>query len=198
MSRAIAPRSRNGIEGHCDPVRDRMPFDDLQRSLQVVPAHRVSLVLDRGADGKQVTPDVIDVGQTSPGHVLVMRWSWTAPGGFLPACSWWNLASVSAACRAVISRTVMEDSGNTAPAASVGPTCGQQERSRRQAAPSVPRRPDINARIAAEIYIALERLDAGPELLAIVGGWRDTLPDADVLRLLREYNAGQPTLQPRQ
>jgi hypothetical protein len=61
---------------------------------------------------------------------------------------------------------------------------------KRPPAPSVPRRPDINARI----YIALERLDAGPELLAIVGGWRDTLPDADVRRMLREYNAGMATL----
>jgi hypothetical protein len=66
---------------------------------------------------------------------------------------------------------------------------------KRPPAPSVPRRPDINAQIAAEIYIAPERLDAGPELLAIVGGWRDTLPDADVLRLLREYNAGMATLR---
>jgi hypothetical protein len=65
---------------------------------------------------------------------------------------------------------------------------------KRPPAPSVPQRPDINARIAAEIYIALERLDAGPELLASVGGWRDTQPDADVLRMLREYNAGVATL----
>jgi hypothetical protein len=36
---------------------------------------------------------------------------------------------------------------------------------KRPPARSVPRRPDIDARIAAEIYIALERLDAGPELL---------------------------------
>jgi hypothetical protein len=40
----------------------------------------------------------------------------------------------------------------------------------------------------------LERLDADPELLAIVGSWRDTLPDQDVLRMLRDYNAGRPTL----
>jgi hypothetical protein len=30
------------------------------------------------------------------------------------------------------------------------------------------------------------------ELLAIVGSWRDTL--ADMLPMLREYNAGRPTL----
>jgi hypothetical protein len=32
-------------------------------------------------------------------------------------------------------------------------------------------------------------------LLAIVGSWRDTVSDADVLRLLRDYNAGRPTLR---
>jgi hypothetical protein len=45
---------------------------------------------------------------------------------------------------------------------------------------------DVKAQIADEIYTALERLDADAELLAIVGSWRDTLPDADVLRMLRE------------
>jgi hypothetical protein len=55
-------------------------------------------------------------------------------------------------------------------------------------------RPDINAQIAREIYTALERLAADPELLAIVGSWGDTLADADVLRMLEEYNAGRPTL----
>jgi hypothetical protein len=54
--------------------------------------------------------------------------------------------------------------------------------------------PNITALIADEICTALERLDADAELLAIVGSWRDTLPDADVLRMLREYNAGRPTL----
>ena len=49
--------------------------------------------------------------------------------------------------------------------------------------------PDIKAQIAAEIYTALERLGADEELLAIIGSWRDTLPDAEVLALLREWNA---------
>jgi hypothetical protein len=40
-----------------------------------------------------------------------------------------------------------------------------------------------------------ERLGADADLLAVVGSWRDTLPDADVLRLLREYNAGIATLR---
>jgi hypothetical protein len=55
-------------------------------------------------------------------------------------------------------------------------------------APSVSRRraagSNITAQIADEIHTALERLDADEELLAIVGSWRDTLPGADVLRML--------------
>jgi hypothetical protein len=37
-------------------------------------------------------------------------------------------------------------------------------------------------------------LGGDEELLAIVGSWRDTLDDADVLSMLREYNAGRTTL----
>jgi hypothetical protein len=54
--------------------------------------------------------------------------------------------------------------------------------------------PDIKAQLAGEIYIALERLGADEELLSIVGSWRDTLGDATVLELLRDYNAGRMTL----
>jgi hypothetical protein len=57
-----------------------------------------------------------------------------------------------------------------------------------------PAAPDIKAQIAGEMYIALEQLGADEELLAIVGSWRDTLSDAQVLSMLREYNAGRPTL----
>jgi hypothetical protein len=49
--------------------------------------------------------------------------------------------------------------------------------------------PDIRAKLAGEFYVALERLDADKELLAIVGSWRDMLDDAEVLTMLREYNA---------
>ncbi len=63
-------------------------------------------------------------------------------------------------------------------------------RKRRAAAAS-----NLTAQIADEIYTALERLDADTELLAIVGSWGDTLDDdAEVLTLLRDYNAGRPTL----
>jgi hypothetical protein len=47
------------------------------------------------------------------------------------------------------------------------------------------RRPDLKAQIAGELYVALERLGADDELLAIVSSWRDTLDDADVLALTR-------------
>jgi hypothetical protein len=55
---------------------------------------------------------------------------------------------------------------------------------------------DITALIIGEIYGALERLGADPELLAIVGSWRDTLDDAEVLALLRRYNATGRALRP--
>jgi hypothetical protein len=70
-------------------------------------------------------------------------------------------------------------------------------------APSAKRRaavtePDIRAQIALQIYIALERLDADPDLLAIVGSWCDTLDDAEVLALLQEYKAsGRVLHRPR-
>jgi hypothetical protein len=57
-----------------------------------------------------------------------------------------------------------------------------------------PAQTDLKPQICGELYIAMERLGAGPDLLAIVGGWRDTLSDPDVLRMLQEYNAGRPTL----
>ncbi len=62
----------------------------------------------------------------------------------------------------------------------------------RSAAPSTkklaPTDPDTTALIADEIYTAFERLDADDVLLAIVGSWRDTLDDAEILSLLRLYN----------
>ena len=44
---------------------------------------------------------------------------------------------------------------------------------------------NVRAQIVGEIYTALKRLDADDELLAIVGSWRDTLDDREVLVLLR-------------
>ncbi len=58
-----------------------------------------------------------------------------------------------------------------------------------------PGQPDLKMQICGELYIAIERLGAGPELLSVVGGWRDNLDDKDVLRMLTEYNAGRRTVQ---
>jgi hypothetical protein len=70
---------------------------------------------------------------------------------------------------------------------------------KRPPAPSVRKRrtagvSDVRAQIVGEIYAAFERLDADEELLAIVGSWRDTLDDREVLSQLRDYNASRPTL----
>jgi hypothetical protein len=58
-----------------------------------------------------------------------------------------------------------------------------------------PSPPNIKAQIADEIYRALGDLGAGPELLSIVSSWGDTLDDPAILRMLRDYNAGRPTLR---
>ena len=43
--------------------------------------------------------------------------------------------------------------------------------------------------IAREIYRAVERLTDDPEILSILGSYRDTLDDSEILSLLRDYNA---------
>jgi hypothetical protein len=40
-----------------------------------------------------------------------------------------------------------------------------------------PKAPHLKAQIAKEIYIALERLGAAPNLLSIIGSYSDTLSD---------------------
>jgi hypothetical protein len=71
---------------------------------------------------------------------------------------------------------------------------------KRPPAPSVSERQtkDLTAQIVREIYAVLERLSAAPELLAVVGSWRDTLDDAEVLSMLREYNETGRVLHPPQ
>lgn len=61
---------------------------------------------------------------------------------------------------------------------------------KRPPASSTRKRPagGLQAQIAREFYTVLERLDADPELLAVVGSWHDTLDDTEILALLREYN----------
>jgi hypothetical protein len=38
----------------------------------------------------------------------------------------------------------------------------------------------------------IERLGGGPELLAIISSYGDTMTDEDVLSALHDYNAGRP------
>jgi hypothetical protein len=40
----------------------------------------------------------------------------------------------------------------------------------------------------------MERLGADEELLSIIGSWHDSLDDADILSLLREYRVGRVLL----
>jgi hypothetical protein len=49
--------------------------------------------------------------------------------------------------------------------------------------------PHVKAQIAGELYIAMERHGADPDLLSIIGSYGDTLSDEEILALLREYNA---------
>jgi hypothetical protein len=58
--------------------------------------------------------------------------------------------------------------------------------------PSVTRRSSqrdgVRAQIANEFYTTLEQLSADPELLAVVGSWRDTLNDDEILEHLKSFN----------
>ena len=58
--------------------------------------------------------------------------------------------------------------------------------------------PHLTAQIARELYIALERLGAAPDLLAIVSSYGDTLDDREILALLGEYNAAGQVLHQSQ
>lgn len=49
---------------------------------------------------------------------------------------------------------------------------------------------DQRGEIIGQIYLALERLGAHPHLLGIVNSWGDTLDDAVVLEMLKDWNAG--------
>jgi len=45
------------------------------------------------------------------------------------------------------------------------------------------------------IFRALRDLGADIDLRSIVDSWQDTLPDDDILHLLRNWNAGVPQIQ---
>jgi len=53
--------------------------------------------------------------------------------------------------------------------------------------------PTIEQEIRSEIYVAFENLGADRNLLAAIGSWGDTLADAEVLALLKEWNAEKKT-----
>jgi hypothetical protein len=43
--------------------------------------------------------------------------------------------------------------------------------------------------VVTEIYKAMEKLGAGSDLLGIVGSWGESLPESQVLSMLRGWNA---------
>jgi hypothetical protein len=47
----------------------------------------------------------------------------------------------------------------------------------------------VKVGIVHQLYVALEELGADSERLSIIGSWYDTLNDAEILALLRRYNA---------
>lgn len=63
---------------------------------------------------------------------------------------------------------------------------------------SIPgKRPDLRAQIAREFHNMLERLGADADLRAIVGRWGDTMDDAEMLAMLREFNATGKVRRPQ-
>jgi hypothetical protein len=52
-------------------------------------------------------------------------------------------------------------------------------------------RDTLETQIRAEIYRAFQKLNADKRLLATIGSWGDTLDDAEVLDLLKMWNAGR-------
>ncbi len=56
----------------------------------------------------------------------------------------------------------------------------------------------LRVQIANEFYTTLEQLSADPELLGVVGSWRDTLNDEEILEHLRSFNRSGKVLHGRQ
>jgi len=46
----------------------------------------------------------------------------------------------------------------------------------------------IHNKINRQIYLAMEKLGADPELLSIIGSYGDSQSDADILEMLEQYN----------
>jgi hypothetical protein len=58
--------------------------------------------------------------------------------------------------------------------------------------------PAGNSRIELYDAVVLEQLSADPELLAVVGSWRDTLNDDEILEHLKSFNTTGKVLHTRQ
>ena len=56
----------------------------------------------------------------------------------------------------------------------------------------------VEQEIRSEIYLAFEILGARGELLATIGSWGDTLDDAEVLTLLKKFNAESSDAYPKE
>jgi hypothetical protein len=56
---------------------------------------------------------------------------------------------------------------------------------------------DITAKIARQIYKAFTRYTDDPEILCILGSYRDTLDDTDILGLLEHFNATGTAMRER-
>lgn len=46
----------------------------------------------------------------------------------------------------------------------------------------------VNREVVSEIYKAMKHMGAESDLLGIVGSWGDSLPEANVLAMLRGWN----------
>jgi ClpX C4-type zinc finger len=55
--------------------------------------------------------------------------------------------------------------------------------------------PDLKLAIATELYLALDGIEAPPDLFGIIGSWGDTLTDEEVLEHLRQFNATGSTFE---
>jgi hypothetical protein len=51
-----------------------------------------------------------------------------------------------------------------------------------------PQNDEVRVQIANELHTTLEQLSADPELLAIIGSWRDTLDDDEILEHPKSFN----------
>lgn len=56
----------------------------------------------------------------------------------------------------------------------------------------------VNREVVSEIYKAMQKLGAESDLLGIVGSWGDSLPESNVLAMLKEWNQPTGRTEPRE